>query len=201
MADLDRLLRSDDQRAALALILPQVHALEVIAVVARLDSLEQIGVVGIARTRRRQKLVGLFLIRAVLGDDDNRALEAGLLQHMLDRNRIGHAAVDVFVPVDLDRRRHQRQRGGGAHSIEVEHGAFDRQVGSGSKQHVRRDGVHLDGARVERLVVKGIQAVLDIVEDKVVTHDGARGCEGCGTHVAVVIAEGQVDAIDATDLV
>ena len=62
MADLDRLLRSNDQRAALALILPQVHALEVIAVVARLDSLEQIGVVGIARTRRRQKLVGLFLI-------------------------------------------------------------------------------------------------------------------------------------------
>ena len=28
MADLDRLLRSNDQRAALALILPQVHALE-----------------------------------------------------------------------------------------------------------------------------------------------------------------------------
>ena len=201
MADLDRLLRSDDQRAALALILPQVHALEVIAVVARLDSLEQVGVVGIAGARGRHKLVGLFLVRAVLGDDDDRTVEARLLEHMLDRNRIGHAAVDVFVPVDLDRRRHQRQRGGGAHSIEVEHGAFDRQVGSGSKQHVRRDGVHLDGARVERLVVKGIQAVLDIVEDKVVTHDGARGCEGCGTHVAVVIAEGQVDAIDATDLV
>ena len=201
MADLDRLLRSDDQRAALALMLPQVHALEVIAVVARLDSLEQVGVVGIAGARGRHKLVGLFLVRAVLGDDDDRTVEARLLEHMLDRNRIGHAAVDVFVPVDLDRRRHQRQRGGGAHSIEVEHGAFDRQVGSGSKQHVRRDGVHLDGARVERLVVKGIQAVLDIVEDKVVTHDGARGCEGCGTHVAVVIAEGQVDAIDATDLV
>ena len=94
---------------------------------------------------------------------------------MLDRNRIGYAAVDVFVPVDLDRRRHQRQRGRGAHSIEVEHGAFDRQVCGSSKEHVRRDSVHLDGAGVERLVVKGIQAVLDIVEDKVVTHNGARG--------------------------
>lgn len=65
MADLDRLLRSDDQRTALALILPQVHALEVIAVVARLDSLEQVGVVGIAGARGRHKLVGLFLVRAV----------------------------------------------------------------------------------------------------------------------------------------
>ncbi len=44
VADLDRLLRSNDQRAALALILPQMHALDVIAVVARLDSLEQVGV-------------------------------------------------------------------------------------------------------------------------------------------------------------
>ena len=168
---------------------------------ARLDSLEQVGVVGIAGARGRHKLVGLFLVRAVLRDNDNRAIEARLLQHVLDGDRIGYAAVDVFVPVDLDRRRYQRQRGRGTHGVEVEHGAFDRQVRGGSKEHVRRDGVHLDGARVERLVVKGIQAVLDIVEDKVVTHDGARGCEGCGTHVAVVIAEGQVDAIDATDLV
>lgn len=45
MTDLDRLLRSDDQRTALALILPQVHALHVVTVVARLDSLKQIGVV------------------------------------------------------------------------------------------------------------------------------------------------------------
>ena len=48
VTDLDRLLRSNDQRAALALILPQMHALDVIAVVARLDGLEQVGVVGIA---------------------------------------------------------------------------------------------------------------------------------------------------------
>lgn len=54
MTDLDRLLRSDDQRTALALILPQVHALDVVTVMARLDSLEQIGVVGITRTRGRQ---------------------------------------------------------------------------------------------------------------------------------------------------
>ena len=57
MADLDRLLRSDDQRAAIALILPQVHALEVIAVVARLDSLEQIGVVSITVAQKKKKLV------------------------------------------------------------------------------------------------------------------------------------------------
>lgn len=94
---------------------------------------------------------------------------------MLDRNRIGHAAVDVFVPVYLDRRCHQRQRGRCAHSVEVEHGAFDREVRGGSKEHVRRDGVHLDGARIERLVVKGVQAVLDIVEDKIVADDRARG--------------------------
>ena len=75
---------------------------------------------------------------------------------MLDRDRIGYAAVDVFVPVNLDRRRHQRQRRRGAHSIEVEHGAFDRQVRGGSKEHVRRNGVHLDGARVERLVIEGV---------------------------------------------
>ena len=201
MADLDRLLRSDDQRAAIALILPQVHALEVIAVVARLDSLEQIGVVSITGARRRQKLVGLFLIRAVLGDDDDRTVEARLLEHMLDRNRIGHAAVDVFVPVNLDRRRHQRQRRRGAHGVEVEHGAFDRQVGSGSKQHVRRDGVHLDRAGVERLVIKRIQAVLDVVEDKVVTHDGTRGRKRRGAHEAVVVAESQVDAVGTADLV
>ena len=201
MADLDRLLRSDDQRAALALILPQVHALDVVTVVARLDSLEQIGVVGITRTRGRQKLVGLFLIRAVLRDNDNRAVEARLLEHMLDRNRIGHAAVDVFVPVNLDRRRHQRQRGRGTHGVEIEHGAFDREVRGGSKEHVRRDGVHLDGARVERLVVKGIQAVLDVVEDEVVTHNGTRGRKRCSAHESAVVAESQVDAIDATDLV
>ena len=161
MADLDRLLRSDDQRTALALILPQVHTLDVVAVVARLDGLEQVGVVSITRTRGRHKLVGLFLIRTVLRDNDDRAIEARLLEHMLDGDRIGHAAVDVFVPVNLDRRRHQRQRGRCAHGIEVEHGAFDRQVGSGSKEHVRRDGIHLDGAGVERIIVKGIQAVVD----------------------------------------
>ena len=201
MADLDRLLRSDDQRTALALILPQVHALEVIAVVSRLDSLEQIGVVGIAGARGRHKLVGLFLVRAVLRDNDNRALKARLLEHMLDRNRIGHAAVDVFVPVYLDRRCHQRQRGRCAHSVEVKYGAFDRQVRGGSEQHVRRNGVHLDGARIERLIVKGIQAVLDVVEDKVVTHDGTRGRKRRGAHVAAVVAEGQIDSVGATDLV
>lgn len=109
--------------------------------------------------------------------------------------------VDVFVPVNLDRRRHQRQRGRCAHSVEIEHGAFDREVRGGSKEHVRRDGVHLDGARVERLVVKGIQAVLDIVEDKVVTHNRARGRKRCGAHEAAVAAESQVDAIGTADLV
>ena len=120
---------------------------------------------------------------------------------MLDGDRIGYAAVDVFVPIDLDRRRHQRQRGRGAHGVEVKYGAFDREVRGGSKEHVRRDGVHLDGARVERLVVKGVQAVLDIVEDKVVTHDGARGRKRCGAHEAVVVAESQVDAVGTADLV
>ena len=120
---------------------------------------------------------------------------------MLDGNRIGYAAVDVFVPVNLDRRRHQRQRRRGANSVEVKYGAFDRQVRGGSKKHVRRDGVHLDGARVERLVVKGIQAVLDIVEDKVVTHNRARGRKRCGAHEAVVAAESQVDAVGTADLV
>ena len=201
VADLDRLLRSNDQRAALALILPQVHALDVVAVVARLDSLEQIGVVGIAGARGRHKLVRLFLVRAVLRDDDDRTVEARLLQHVLDGDRVGYATVDVFVPVNLDRRRHQRQRGRGAHGVEIEHGAFDRQVRGGSKKHVRRDGVHLDGARVERLVVKGIQAVLDIVEDKVVTHNRTRGRKRCGAHEAVVVAESQVDAVGTADLV
>lgn len=84
VTDLDRLLRGNDQRAALALILPQMHALDVIAVVARLDSLEQIGVVGIAGACGRHKLVGLFLVRAVLRDNDNRAIEARLLQHVFD---------------------------------------------------------------------------------------------------------------------
>ena len=148
MADLDRLLRSNDQRTALTLILPQMHALDVIAVVARLDSLKQIGVVGIAGSCGGHKLVGLFLVRAVLRDNDDRAIEACLLQHVLDGDRIGYATVDVFVPVNLDRRRHQRQRRRCAHGVEVEHGAFDRQVRGGSKEHVRRDGVHLDGARV-----------------------------------------------------
>ena len=120
---------------------------------------------------------------------------------MLDGDRIGYATVDVFVPVNLDRRRHQRQRGRGTHGVEVEHGAFDREVRGGSKEHVRRDGVHLDGARVERLVVKGIQAVLDIVEDKVVTHNRARGRKRCGAHEAAVVAESQVDAVGTADLV
>ena len=177
-----------------------MHALDVIAVVARLDSLEQVGVVGIAGARGGHKLVRLFLVGAVLRDNDNRAIEARLLQHMLDRDRIGHAAVDVFVSVNLDRRRHQRQRGRGAHGVEVEHGAFDRQVRGGSKEHVRRDCVHLDGARIERLVVKGIQAVLDIVEDKVVTHDGTRGRKRCGAHEAIVVAESKVDAVGTADL-
>ena len=201
VADLDRLLRSNDQRATLTLILPQMHALDVIAVVARLDSLEQVGVVGIAGARGRHKLVGLFLVRAVLRDNDNRAIEARLLQHVLDGDRIGYATIDVFVPVNLDRRRHQRQRRRCAHGVEVKYGAFDRQVRGSSKEHVRRDGVHLDGARVERLVVKGIQAILDIVEDKVVTHDGTRGRKRCGAHEAIVIAESQVDAVGTADLV
>ena len=120
---------------------------------------------------------------------------------MLDGDRIGYATVDVFVPVNLDRRRHQRQRRRGANSVEVEHGAFDREVRGGSKEHVRRDGVHLDGARVECLVVKGIQAVLDIVEDKVVADDRARGRKRCGAHEAAVVAESQVDAVGTADLV
>ena len=201
VADLDRLLRSDDQRAALALILPQMHALDVIAIVARLDSLEQVGVVGIASACGWHKLVGLFLVRTVLRDNDNRAIEARLLQHVLDRDRVGYATVDVFVPVNLDRWRHQRQRGRGTHGVEVEHGAFDREVRGGSKEHVRRDGVHLDGARVERLVVKGIQAVLDIVKNKVVTHNRARGRKRCGAHEAAIVAESQVDAVGTADLV
>ena len=168
---------------------------------ARLDSLEQVGVVGIASTCGGHKLVGLFLVRAVLRDNDNRAIEARLLQHVLDGDRIGHAAVDVFVPVNLDRRRHQRQRGRCAHGIEIKYGAFDREVRGGSEQHVRRNGVHLDGTRVERLVVKGIQAVLDIVEDKVVTHNRARGRKRRGAHEAVVVAESQVDAVGTADLV
>ena len=105
------------------------------------------------------------------------------------------------MPVNLDRRRHQRQRRRGAHGVEIEHGAFNREVRGGSKEHVRRDGVHLDGARVERLVVKGIQAVLDIVENKVVTHNRARGRKRCGAHEAAVAAESQVDAVGTADLV
>lgn len=136
-----------------------------------------------------------------MGDDDDCAVEARFLQHVLDGNRIGYAAVDVFVPVYLDRRCHQRQRGRGAHGVEVKYGTFDQQVRSGSKQHVRRNGVHLDGARVERFVVKGVQAVLDIVEDKVVTHNRTRGRKRCGAHEAVVVAESQVDAVGTADLV
>ena len=56
-------------------------------------------------------------------------------------------------------------------------------------------------ARVECLVIKGIQAVLDIVEDKVVTHDGTRGRKRCGAHETVVVAESQVDAVGTADLV
>ena len=105
------------------------------------------------------------------------------------------------MPVNLDRRRHQRQRRRGAHGVEIEHGAFDREVRGGSKEHVRRDGVHLDAARVERLVVKGIQAVLDVVEDEVVTHNGTRGRKRCSAHEAAVVAESQVDAVGTADLV
>ena len=173
----------------------------VVAVVARLDSLEQIGVVGIAGARGRHKLIRLFLVRTILRDDDDCTVEARLLQHVLDGDRIGYATVDVFVPVNLDRRRHQRQRRRCAHGIEVEHGAFDREVRGGSKEHVRSDGVHLDGARVERLVVKGIQAVLDVVEDEVVTHNGTRGRKRCSAHEAAVVAESQVDAVGTADLV
>ena len=74
MADLDRLLRSNDQRTTLALILPQVHALDVVTIVACLDGLEQIGVIAIARTCGRHKLVGPLFVRAVLREHDNRAI-------------------------------------------------------------------------------------------------------------------------------
>ena len=110
-----------------------MHALDVIAVVARLDGLEQIGILAIARTRGRHKLVGCLFVRAVLRKHDDRAIVSGLFQYVLDRHRICHTAVDILVTINLDRRRHQRQRGRGTHAIDIEHGVFDEQVGGGAK--------------------------------------------------------------------
>ena len=42
---------------------------------------------------------------------------------------------------------------------------------------------------------------MDVVEDEVVTHNGTRGRKRCSAHESAVVAESQVDAIDATDLV
>lgn len=72
MPHLDRLRRSDDQRPTLALVLPNVLTLLVVAFVAVLKRLKKIWVGSVAGMSRRKELVRALFIGSVLGEDNNR---------------------------------------------------------------------------------------------------------------------------------
>ena len=93
MPHLDRLRRSDDQRPTLALVLPNVLTLLVVAFVAVLKRLKKIWVGSIAGMSRRKELVRALFIGSVLGEDNNRPIETRVFERMLDGNGIRDAAV------------------------------------------------------------------------------------------------------------
>ena len=148
VADLDRLLRSNDQRTALALILPQMHALDVIAVVARLDSLEQIGVVGIAGSCGGHKLVGLFLIRAVLRDNDDCAIAAARAA----ANNSAYAKT-IFIGFDGNITAAQSILDGGE-TMTVAQSGYDQ-----GYQAVKTVVAHLNGEKVDSFVDCGTKVI------------------------------------------
>ena len=102
--DGDGLCGRDDECTALTLVLPDVFALLVVAIVARGDGVEEIGVLGIAGICCRHELVRALFVVAILGEDYDCAVEAGIFQYMLHRHGVGDSAIKVEMPVELDNR-------------------------------------------------------------------------------------------------
>ena len=125
---------------------------------------------------------------------------AGLGERALERHRVGCAAVEQKPPVDVDHARHHGQACRGAHVVELLGQAGDLDVVGLAKRDVAHHGIEARGVGVEGLVVKGIEVVLHLVVKKRGTHDIAGLGELVGAHIALVVAEGQVDAAATAEL-
>ena len=176
-------------------------ALLVVALMPALDGVEQIRILPIARTGGRHHLIRPLFVCAMLREHDHRAIIARVLENVLDGHRIGHAAVEVQMAVDLDRLRHKRKRRGCAHDVDVEHGVFDLQVRRRPEDDVGRDRHERHRVLQVGLVVERIETVLHVVQHEVVADEAAAAREGLGAHIALIIAKCEVDAVGTTDLV
>ena len=168
--DRNGLLRSEHQRTALVLIGPDVLALLVVALMARLQGIEQVRVLAVAGAGGRHELIGALLISTVLREHDDRPVKAGIFQHVLDGHGVCDTAVQVQMTVKLHNRSHKRQGCAGTNGVKIEQGVFDGQVICRAKHDIGHGRIELHGVGSKRIVIKGVDTVLHVVEEKVVAH-------------------------------
>ena len=74
------------------------------------------------------------------------------------------------------------------------------QIRRRAKRNVGRHRVHLHGILIERLVIAGIQMVLDLVKHKIRARDVASSDQRANRKKARIVPKGQHDAHGATHL-
>ena len=87
------------------------------------------------------------------------------------------------MPVELDDGGNERQRCAGAHGIEVEGGVSHGQIIGCAEYNVGDGGVELERVGFECLVIKGVEMILNVVEQKIVAHHASALSERLGSHV------------------
>ena len=183
-------LRCQHERAPGVLVRPDMLALLVVALVTGRQGLEQIRIGTVRRARGRHELVWRLLVATVLGKDHDRAIKARVFEHVLNRDGIGDAAVQVLVAPDLYRLCHQGQRGGSAHGVDVQLRVANRQVLRRAEENVGNRGVEPHGVDVVRFGVKGIEPILNVVQQEVVADHAPGGYVRLRADVARIVAEG-----------
>ena len=135
-----------------------------------------------------------------MGEDYDCAVEAGIFQYMLHRHGVGDSAIKVEMPVELDNRGDKRQRRAGAYGVQVEGRILDGEIVGGAKNNIGDGDVELEGVGLKRLIIKGVDVILDVIEQEVVAHHASAFGKRLGAYVTRVAAKGEVQAIAAANL-
>ena len=154
----DRRVGANDEQATLGFALLDGAKLGVVHLVAMLHGLGQAGIDTVFAAHQRKRAILLLHIAFGLGQHDDVSTVADALEE-LDRDGIGHAAVQQLLVVDFDDLGDDGHGGRRANPVEaVVSIAFVLVVDGKAGLNVSADDVEVHGIALECAEIKGIEA-------------------------------------------